>query len=125
MTHDVDVIFAASHMHGRGVEFTIRQFDGTETSEIFYSNDDWHVPKIVQYDPPMQVKAGEGFEWACTWTNEDAEEVNYGLKSSDEMCNFAYVFTPLLMDATCAVVETSDGVLWSPEDSVERDAESP
>jgi hypothetical protein len=119
MTHDVDLIFAASHMHARGVEFTLRQFDGDGVSEIFYSNDDWHVPKIVQYDPPMHIQAGQGFEWACTWTNEDAEPVNYGLKASDEMCNFAYVFTPLLMDATCTVVETSDGVLWSPDDSAD------
>ena len=125
MTHDVDVIFAASHMHARGVQFTIRPFDGETVGDIFYSNDDWHVPKIVQYDPPMHIQKGEGFEWACTWSNQDAEEVNYGLQSTDEMCNFAYVFTPLLMDAICTVVETSDGVLWAPDDSIEAPPQTP
>jgi hypothetical protein len=42
--------------------------------------------------------------------------VNYGLTSTDEMCNLAIVHTPFNMSALCEVVETSDGVLWSPDD---------
>ena len=115
MNKDVEVLFLASHMHGRGVEFTIQRFDGTDVGEVFYTNDDWHVPRITQFDPPLVVNKGEGFQWSCTWDNQDDLEVNYGLAASDEMCNLALVHTPLDFDARCDVVETSDGVLFDPD----------
>jgi len=113
---DVEVIFLASHTHALGREFTIAPFDGETTGEVMYSNTDWQIPLITQYDPPLVVKAGEGFEWACTWTNPNAEEVNYGLNATDEMCNLAVVHTPFSVSAECQVVETSDGVLWEKGD---------
>lgn len=111
---DVEVLFLASHTHELGVNFEIRPFDGTEVGDVFYANDDWHDPKIVQYDPPMTIPEGEGFEFTCTWDNTRGEEINYGLTSLDEMCNMAVVFTPMDMDGLCQVVETSDGVLYEP-----------
>ncbi len=116
MNRDVEVLFLASHTHRRGVEFAIAPFDGETTGDVFYRNDDWHDPKIVQYDPPLIVPEGTGFEFSCTWKNEDAFAVNYGLNAEDEMCNMAIVHTPFDITAWCDVVETSDGVLWSPED---------
>lgn len=113
MNTDVDVHFLASHTHENGILFTIAQFDGAETSEIFYENDDWHDPKIVQYNPPLTVPAGSGFEWACTWRNDTDEPILYGSTSADEMCNLAIVHTPFDMSAQCEVVESSDGHLWS------------
>jgi hypothetical protein len=112
MNMDAEVHFLASHTHGRGRQFTIAPFDGTTTGEVFYSNTDWHDPMIVQYNPPLSVSAGQGFEFACTWENEGDTEVNYGLTADDEMCNMAIVFTPGDPSAACEVVETSDGVLW-------------
>lgn len=114
MNEDVEVLFLASHMHALGVEFTIAPFDGVNTGEIFYRNDDWHNPMITQYDVPIVVPAGQGFEWACTWDNPADNKVNYGLTAADEMCNLAVVFTPFSLTAQCEVVETSDGVLWVP-----------
>ncbi|MCB9745286.1 MAG: hypothetical protein H6741_08860 [Alphaproteobacteria bacterium] len=109
---DVDVQFLASHTHALGVNFTVAHFDGVNTGELFYENDDWHDPKIEQYNPPLSIPAGQGFEYTCTWDNDTGEHVSYGLTSQDEMCNLAIVFTPFDMDAECTVVETSDGVLW-------------
>ena len=114
MNEDVEVLFLAGHMHQLGIEFTIAPFDGTETGEIFYRNDDWHVPAIKQYDPPMVVPAGTGFEYACTWRNTTDEAVAYGPTATDEMCNMALVHTPFSLTALCEVVETSDGVIWTP-----------
>lgn len=111
MNEDVEVQFLASHTHAKATEFTIAPFDGTTTGEIFYSNDDWHDPRIEQY-ASMPVPAGQGFEFACTWFNDTADTLNYGFLSTDEMCNMAIVFTPFSMTAACEVVETSDGVLW-------------
>jgi hypothetical protein len=114
MNEDVEVLFLASHTHGLGVEFTIAPFDGQETGEQLYKNTDWHSPQIVQYDPPLVIPKGQGFEWSCTWTNGADEAVNYGLKASDEMCNMSVVFTPFDTSVSCEVVETSDGVLYKP-----------
>ncbi len=114
MNQDVEVHFLASHTHAMATNFTIAPFDGTTTGDIFYENDDWHDPKIVQYDPPRILKAGEGFEYACTWKNETDETITYGLTAADEMCNLALVHTPFSMNAQCDVVETSDGVIWTP-----------
>lgn len=112
MNEDVDVIFLASHTHELGIDFTIKPFDGTTVGEAFYSNNDWHDPKIVQYDPPLHIPAGSGFEWSCTWRNTHDTPVTYGLTSKDEMCNLAIVHMPFSLSAQCEVVETSDGVIW-------------
>lgn len=113
MNRDVEVHFLASHTHEKGIRFTFAPFDGKETGDIFYENTDWHDPMIVQYNPPMVVPKGTGFEWACTWYNDTDETITYGSTSQDEMCNPSMVFTPFDMSAECEVVETSDGVLWS------------
>jgi hypothetical protein len=113
---DVEVLFLASHTHSLGRNFTIAPFDGEKTGEVMYSNTDWHIPLITQYEPAISVKAGEGFEWACTWKNPADTEVHYGLTAADEMCNLSIVHTPLSMSAECKVVETSDGVLWEKGD---------
>ena len=109
---DVEVLFLAAHQHGLGTEFTIAPFDGETVGEVFFTNDDWHTPKITQYTPPMVVPAGQGFEWTCTWKNTTDEMVVYGNESTDEMCNMSVVHTPFSMTAACEVVESSDGVLW-------------
>jgi hypothetical protein len=109
---DVEVHFLASHMHGKGIKFTIREFDGESAGEIFYTATDWHDPLITQYDPPLVIPAGTGFEYECTWNNGTDEPVLYGLTSEDEMCNMSIVHTPQSMTASCGVVESSDGYLW-------------
>ncbi len=115
MTEDVEVLFLAGHTHGLGVEFSIAPFDGQRVGESFYKNLDWHVPAITQYDPPIQLKKGTGFEWKCTWNNPAPDPVHYGLRAVDEMCNLAMVYTPFSLTAKCQVVASSDGILWRPE----------
>ncbi len=112
---DVEILFLASHTHALGIEFTIAPFDGKEAGEVIYTNNDWHTPKIEQFDPPIVVPAGQGFEWTCTWKNPSDKTINYGLDAADEMCNLAVVHTPFSVTARCEVVETSDGVLWTGE----------
>jgi Copper type II ascorbate-dependent monooxygenase, C-terminal domain len=108
---DVEIIFLASHTHKLGESFQIRPFDGSTVGDLVYENDDWHVPAITQYDPPLVVPAGSGFEWSCTWNNTTPETVGYGPSAADEMCNMAVVHMPFSTSAACEVVETSDGVL--------------
>jgi hypothetical protein len=109
---DVEVLFLASHQHGMGTRFTIAPFDGETTGDILFDNPDWENPMITQYETPIAVPAGQGFEWTCHWDNPTDKTVTYGATSEDEMCNMSVVFTPFSMSAECTVVETSDGVLW-------------
>ena len=112
---DVEVLFLASHTHALGVEFSVRPFDGTTVGDTIYTNTDWHVPGITQYEPSISIRAGEGFEWSCSWDNTTGDPVGYGNTAADEMCNLAVVHTPFSVTARCEVVETSDGVLWDPD----------
>ncbi|MBJ81155.1 MAG: hypothetical protein CMH60_07560 [Myxococcales bacterium] len=119
MNEDVEVLFLASHSHALGKSFKVGIFDGVleqeyPSSEVFYENTDWHTPLITQYDPPLIVPAGTGFEYSCTWKNNSDKTIPYGLDASDEMCNLAIVHTPYSTSALCEVVETSDGVLYKP-----------
>ncbi len=116
---DVEVMLLAGHQHALGTRFDIATYDGEtgEVGDVFFSNDDWHTPMITQYETPIMVPAGQGFEWTCAWENTSGEAVNYGNQSTDEMCNMAVVFRPvegmISLTAACEVVETSDGVIWT------------
>ncbi len=111
MNEDVDVHFLASHSHAGSSAFTIARFDGVTSEAPFYANDDWHDPRITQYDPPLAVPAGQGFEFACTYDNPTDAEVTYGFAATDQMCNMTLVFTPGSTTAECTIVESSDGTL--------------
>ena len=113
MNEAVDVLFMGSHTHKLGVEFTVARFDGETTGEVFYRNTDWHDPKIVQFEEPIRLEVGEGFEFQCKFRNNSDVDVQYGSTADDEMCNMTIVHTPDSQSAQCEVVETSDGVLWS------------
>lgn len=112
MNEDVEVQFLASHTHAMATEFTISPYDGVSAGDVFYTNTDWHDPRIEQYTPARVVPAGQGFEFSCTWFNGTDSDVGYGFASTNEMCNMTVIFTPFSMTAACEVVETSDGVLW-------------
>lgn len=112
MNEDVEVHFLGSHSHALATAFRVATFDGTSTGEVFYENHDWHDPLITQYNPPLVVPAGTGFEYACDYRNDSDAPVSYGYTADDEMCNLTIVFTPGSVTAECKVVETSDGVLW-------------
>lgn len=112
MNRDVDVLFMSSHTHELGRRVQIRRFDGTTVSEPhLYENTDWHAPALLQFDTPLHVAAGTGFEFRCEFDNPRDETVRWGFRAIDEMCQMALVFTPGDMSAECEVVETSDGVI--------------
>lgn len=112
MNKDIDLHFMASHTHALGIEFTAALFDGENTGEVFYKNNDWHDPYIQKFETPIHIPAGQGFEYKCTWNNPTNEVIGYGSTAAHEMCNLTIVHTPGDQDIECKVVETSDGVLW-------------
>ena len=112
MTDDVDVVFLSSHTHELGKNFQVRSFNGVKVDEeLLYENPVWESPYLQHFDPPLQVKKGEGFEFQCHYESNRSEETNWGQSAMDEMCQVAIVFTPGKSSTKCEVVETSDGVM--------------
>jgi hypothetical protein len=106
-TADVDLLFLSSHTHALAKHFELREFDGVHVGDVVYSNDDWHSPQILALDPPVHMPAGTGFEYSCLYDNPTDVEVNWGFLAEDEMCQFAYVFTPGDSSIKCETVATS------------------
>lgn len=107
---DADVIFLSGHTHELATLFTIRHFDGENVGDVVYENDDWHAPPVLRLDPPLAMKAGEGFEYACRYASRRDTETTWGFTATDEMCQFGYVFVPGNTDISCETVATSDGL---------------
>lgn len=115
MNRDADLLFLASHSHKLATDFTIHRFDGATRGELIYQNKDWRSPPLKAFAPaPLRLKKGEGFEFACHYTNPGARTVRWGFNASDEMCQIALVYTPGDPDIKCVQVESSDGMLNNP-----------
>jgi len=105
MNKDIDVLFLSTHTHALAHTAEIRRFDGMQTGELIYSNDDWHAPPLKDYTAaPLHVPAGTGFEFSCHYANRTSAEVKWGFAAADEMCQIAMVFTPGEANRTCGVV---------------------
>lgn len=112
MNTDIDLLFLSSHTHELGLSVDVYLFDGVNTGELIYTNDDWHAPALMSWaDTPLHVPTGQGFEFHCNYKNPWDHQVNWGFTAADEMCQIAIVHTPGVFGAHCDIVETSDGVV--------------
>jgi len=97
--YNVKVFSIMSHFHELGTDFTIESKLGGQYSQI-YENEDWSHPIVEQFDPPMDLQAGDGFRWTCTWDNWRGHVVSPGKNSTDEMCMiFAAAYPTDTLDA--------------------------
>lgn len=90
---DVNVFAMTSHSHARTVSFDVSTNIAGEITPIYHS-EDWDSPLVKVFDPDLFVPAREGFEFSCTWNNDDDVEVRYGDLASDEMCIFFGYYYP-------------------------------
>ena len=84
-TKAVTVITLTSHFHKTGEKFQIKILGGTRNGEVVYENTDWEHPLVINFNTPIQLKAGEGLTSVVTYNNTSAKTVNFGLTSEDEM----------------------------------------
>jgi hypothetical protein len=111
MTQDIQLLYMSSHTHALGKQFTVKTFDGNNVGNELYVNTDWHAPKLLTFDPPLQIAKGTGFEFNCHFVNPNDRTVHWGEKSTDEMCQMIIAFTPGDQSIACQVVASSDGIL--------------
>jgi hypothetical protein len=81
----VAVVSLTSHYHARGKLFQIKIKGGARDGEVIYENTDWAHPKVINYDTPILLQAGEGLTSVATYVNDTAKNIGFGLTSEDEM----------------------------------------
>jgi hypothetical protein len=74
-----------SHAHSHMTEFNVYIKGGARDGELVYVSYDWEHPPILQLDPPIQLKAGEGLRLETTYDNQEDRDLKFGLRSTDEM----------------------------------------
>lgn len=80
--HNLKIIMLTSHMHRHGIRFVIERLNG----EVIYESDDWAHPKVVWFDPPLEMTAGARLRYSATHRNHDKPNtIRFGLGSEDEM----------------------------------------
>ena len=109
MNRDIDLVILSSHTHQLAELVDVYLWDGERRGELVYENDDWHAPVLKQFDPPLSIPAGTGFEFRCHYRNPGDEEVRWGFNADDEMCQIGIVHTPFDTEASCDIVELGRG----------------
>lgn len=81
----VAVVSLTSHFHARGKLFQIKIKGGLRDGEVIYENTDWAHPKVINYDTPILLQAGEGLTSVAAYLNDTNKDLGFGLTSEDEM----------------------------------------
>ena len=79
------IIQLFSHAHERLAEFAVEVVGGPNNGKIIYWTNDWQHPPILNFDPPLTLKAGEGLKAIATYNNSTSNTIRFGLQSTDEM----------------------------------------
>ncbi len=84
---DLTLIHLATHQHRLGTYANIEIVapDGVTRDKV-YENDDWQHPHPFWPTPPIRLVKGQKMRITCTWHNTDDHEVDFGVKTTDEMC---------------------------------------
>jgi hypothetical protein len=95
ISSDVKIVNLQSHMHARGAEFSASVFNEKRASrEVIYETQKWLEPPVKTYDPHLQLGAGDWLEMRCSYENPEGRVINYGPRSSDEMCQLIGPYFP-------------------------------
>lgn len=85
---NIHVVALAPHMHVRGTAFRTQLVGGDLTSPLALpGSDNWAATEATQYDPPLEMSAGQTVEFHCDYANADPTAiVSGGSKTKNEMC---------------------------------------
>ena len=54
----------------------------------------WDAPEMKHLDPAVEVPAGGGFSFECSWNNPSDDTIGFGESALDEMCFFWAYYYP-------------------------------
>ncbi|MSQ85043.1 MAG: hypothetical protein EXR77_19580 [Myxococcales bacterium] len=94
-------VFAATghtHQYGTDVQIGLAKGGTSVAAEMVYPPKDqpfnWAESPMAQYNPPLEFKANEGFQYRCSWFNSSAKNVGFGESANQEMCFFWAYYYP-------------------------------
>ncbi len=94
---DAMVFQLSRHTHRWGTDFPVYYKGGDKDGELIYNSPSYEDTDH-NFDEPILVKAGEGFEWTCNYTNDTNGSLGFGIKASDEMCIlFGAIYDPVTL----------------------------
>ena len=74
------------HTHRWGTEFMIWYAGGARDGEEIWSSQDWQHELDYKFETPIQLRAGEGLRFRCSYDNDTQRLLRFGTSASDEMC---------------------------------------
>jgi hypothetical protein len=82
----LDVVVMTSHAHNFLKRFEMAVYRGGVTDATpLYVTEDYESPLIQVQDPPLHLDAGDGITFRCTYQNDTAKKLNWGVVGG-EMC---------------------------------------
>ena len=103
---DIEIAFAMSHMHRRGVGYRSRLIGEPLADPLaLYETDRWEGVEPLVLDPVLSAKAGQTIEFECDYKNDGNETIIEGPSGAkNEMCMFVATYWPRmdLADEFCA-----------------------
>lgn len=97
---DITMLFASSHMHRRGVGYRSWLTGGALPAPLeLHMTSQWE-PDPTNFEPPLQITAGQVIEYECDFQNDLAQTVIEGSSAeTNEMCMFVAGYYPKMSDA--------------------------
>ena len=87
-----------THSLGKSVDIAFSKDGSTPAApSLLYPADvpySWSEPPLEVFDPPLEFKQGEGFQYRCTWLNGTGSAVGFGESANKEMCFFWAYYYP-------------------------------
>jgi hypothetical protein len=95
MPGDVELVFAMSHMHRRGVGYR-SWVDGAELDEPveLYTTTEWEGVEPRLYQPTQPIGAGQTIHFECDYRGEGRTIVEGPSAEDNEMCMFIAAYYP-------------------------------
>ena len=86
VSQDIYVFSLSRHTHAMGTDFNVWRSGGAADGEHVFESIEWNENLQFDFEEPVLVKAGEGFQFTCDFDNPTDQLVNWGDLGSDEMC---------------------------------------
>jgi hypothetical protein len=94
---DVKVFGMTGHTHQWGTNMQVEHLlseQATATPVYDFPQWLWNEPPVALFKPPLELPAGAGFRFTCSWDNQSGANVGFGESAEDEMCFFWAYYYP-------------------------------
>ncbi|HVU04337.1 MAG TPA: hypothetical protein VHE30_21415 [Polyangiaceae bacterium] len=82
----MDVVALTAHSHNFTIRFEMFPYrNGAAETNAVYLSESYESPPVTVFDPPLHLEAGEGITFRCTYRNDTAKALGWGVDGG-EMC---------------------------------------